>query len=185
MMRLRVSWTGPGVVGPSVTTFYGVGSPSTWRGAVLGWLQSLASNIPDDVQLTVPASGDEMNPTSGEIEGSWSAGTAAVVNGTNNNAFAIGVGLRFVWETADITRGRHVRGSTYIVPIAQQVFDTTGRLSPATQTTLLTAANTYLTDAQGTPVVWTRPKGFLPGAMRPITGVSLPENPTTLRSRRT
>jgi hypothetical protein len=185
MMRLRVSWTGPGVVGPSVTTFFGVGAPTTFRGAVVGFLQAQAARLPDDVQLSIPNSGDEINAATGAIEGSWSSGTAAVVNGTSTAAFAIGTGLRYVWETAGITRGRHVRGSTYLVPVSSALFDTTGRLLPAVQNSMVADGNTLLTNAQGTLVVWTRPKGFLPGAFNPVIGVAVPENPTSLRSRRT
>lgn len=184
MMRLRVSWTGPGVVGPSVTTFYGTGAPSTWRGAVIGLLTGELSRLPDDVQLTIPSSGDEMDPANGEIVGSWNQGTSTVLNGTSNGVFAIGVGYRFVWETDAVTRGRHVRGSTYMVPSSSATFDTTGRIVPSLQTAMATNAAAYLTAAQGTALVWTRPKGFATGAMRPITGFQIPENPTTLRSRR-
>lgn len=185
MMRIRIPWTGPGVVGASVTTFYGTGSPTTWRGAILSFLGREAARLPDDVQLSVPNSGDEIDPLTGELTGSWSSGTSTVVNGTQTGSFAIGVGYRFVWETSGITRGRHVRGSTYMVPAASVVFDTTGRILPASQNSMATSAATLLTDAQGTLLVWTRPKGFLQGKMNPVIGVLTPENPTTLRSRRT
>lgn len=185
MMRLRIPWTGAGVVGASVTTFYGTGAPATFRGSLLAWLTREAARLPDDVQLQVPAGGDEIDPANGDIVGSWSSGTGAVINGAQSGVFSIGTGYRIVWETEGITRGRHVRGSTFFVPCVGSMFDTSGRIAAANQTGISTSAATLLTDAQGTLMIWTRPKGFLTGKMNPVTGFLVPENPTTLRSRRT
>lgn len=180
---MRVAWSGPGVVGAGLTTFYftpGTADPAD----IKAFFTAEAGRLPDDVQITVPSSGDVIDPVTGEITGTWTAPGGGVVNGTATTGFAIGTGYRFVWETAGITRRRHVRGTTYMVPAASTVFDTTGRILPASQASMLASAQNLLTATTGTLLIWTRPTAFSPGKWQVITGVRVPENPTSLRSRR-
>lgn len=183
MDRIRVAWSGPGVAGPGLTTFYtlpGEMDPA----AVLAFFDALKGYIPDDVQLTVPSSGDTMSEIGGGIVASWAKPGGGVVSGTNNGTFALGTGLRIVWDTNGIRNRRHVRGTTYIAPVTANAFDTTGRVAPAVQTAVLAAANAFRTAMGGALVIWSRPKGVQGGIQSPVTSVQVPETPTALRSRR-
>jgi hypothetical protein len=183
MERMRLQWSGPGVVGAGVSTLFfndSMADPAEVR----TWLESIKGFIPDDVQITVPNGGDVMNPVSGAITGTWSGLGGGITNGTSSSSFLIGTGVRIVWDTAGIRNGRHVRGATYLVPVGANVFDTTGRIVSATQQNLKTAAENLMIALAGGLVVWSRPKGFPNGQVSAVTGVTVTENPTTLRSRR-
>jgi hypothetical protein len=183
MDRIRVAWSGPGVAGPGLTTFYTI-SGEMDPGAVLTFFDAIKAQLPDDVQLTIPSSGDSMSEIGGAITSSWAAAGGGVVSGTSSGTFALGQGLRIVWDTNGIRNGRHVRGSTFIAPVVSTAFDTTGRVAPAVQATFTTAANNLRTALGGALVVWSRPKGVQGGIMSPVTSVQVPETPTALRSRR-
>jgi hypothetical protein len=181
--RMRVTWSGSQVVGPSVSTFFfpisGV-DPA----AVLAFFDAVKSLIPNGVQITVPNAGDVINDATGDLNGSWAVAGGGNVQGTNANLFILGTGVRIVWETLGIRNNRHVRGSTFLVPVAANTFDTSGRITPANQT-LVTNAATALIGA--TPLglkIWSRPKGGVNGTSWDVTSARVPEVPSWLRSRR-
>lgn len=181
---MRVVWSGAGVVGPGLSTFYfddGFSDPTDVR----AFFFALASLIPDDVQITVPASGDVINPASGVITGTWTGTPVAVVNGASASTFAIGVGSRIVWETDGIRNGRHVRGSTFLVPLTTALFDTAGRITATHQGTIQAAAAGLLSSSANHMKIWSRPEGFPNGQVSTVTSVRVSENPSTLRTRRT
>lgn len=183
MNRLRVTWSGPGVAGPGLTTFYTVNG-SMDPSKVVTFFTALVGLLPDDVQITIPSAGDNITEISGDITGAWATPGGGVVSGTNNGTFALGSGARIVWDTGGIRNGRHVRGTTYLAPLVSTAFDTTGRLAASAQTTLTNAANALRTGLGGNLVIWSRPKGVQAGIQSPVTGVIVPETPTSLRSRR-
>lgn len=183
MNRLRVAWSGPGVAGPGLSTFYtvnGTMDPSDF----VTFFTAIAGLLPDDVQLTIPSAGDNITEIGGAITGGWTAPGGGVVNGSSSSVFALGTGARIVWDTAGIRNGRHVRGVTYLAPLVTAAFDTSGRLAASAQTTLTNAANALRTALGGNLVVWSRPKGVQAGIQSAVTGVIVPETPTSLRSRR-
>lgn len=182
--RLRVTWEGTAVVGPTISTFYypaGSASP----GAVLNLFTAMQARVPIGVQWTVPNTGDTLDAATGAIVGAWTAAGGGVVGATGATAFTLGVGARIVWETAGIRNKRHVRGSTFIAPMLGAQFGTNGRLSTTVQAAMLTAAGAYLTATSGFAVIWSRPKGGVNGTFSPITSARVPIEPSWLRSRRT
>jgi hypothetical protein len=183
MNRIRIKWSGPGVAGPGLTTFYTI-SGEMDPAAFLSFFDALKTYLPDDVQVTVPSSGDSMSEIGGAITNSWAAVGGGVVSGTSSGTFAIGQGVRIVWDTDGIRNGRHVRGTTFLVPVVSTVYDTSGRVAPAVQTAITTAANNLRTALSGALVIWSRPKGVQGGILSPVTSVQVPETPTALRSRR-
>ena len=183
MDRIRVAWSGGGVAGPGLTTFYtlsGQMDPSD----VFAFFDAVKAHLPDDVQVTIPSNGDVVSEVTGGITGTWAAAGGGVVNGTSSGIFQLGGGIRLVWDTAGLRNGRHVRGTTFMVPVIASDFDTTGRVLPASQTFWQSAANGLRVGLGGNLVVWSRPKGVQAGMASPVTAVSVPETPTSLRSRR-
>ena len=152
--------------------------------AVLAYFDAIKGHLPDDVQITVPSSGDVISEATGGITGAWAAPGGGVVSGSSSGIFMLGGGVRIVWDTAGLRNGRHVRGSTFIAPVVQTDFDTSGRVAPAAQTFHQSAANGLLVALGGAMVIWSRPKGVQAGMASAVTSVSVPETPTSLRSRR-
>jgi len=181
--RVRVSFTGSQVVGPAIATHYFT-SGSADPAATLAFWNAVKALFPVGVDITVPNSGDVINDTNGVITAAWAVAGGGTVTGTGTGAFVLGTGTRIVWETEAITNGRHVRGSTFLVPLVGSAFDASGRLTTTAKSTVTSAGNTFLTANPGQVVVWTRPRPGVNGKSSAITTVAVSEQPSWLRSRR-
>jgi len=170
------------VAGPGLTPFYSAGEmePS----AVTAFYTAIAGPIPDDVQVPIPHSGDLIDEVTGNITGSWASTGGGIVNGTSTAVFMLGGGYRIVWETNGIRNGRHVRGVTFVVPSASTCFDSSGRMTSASQSLATTAATNLISGMTGGLVIWSRPMPGLNGVSHPLTSARAPETPTAPRSRR-
>lgn len=195
IQRLRITIGGGGVVGPGVMTFYAAPTAgANLVGAAKTFLTSLAPNIPNTVTFEVPGGGDTFDDVTGALGAPWTASGAGQVVGTGNTAFAVGSGFRIRWVTPGIVANRHLVGTTYVVPSIGGCFDSTGRMAPATFTSVSSTANTFLSTAGLNLGVWSKPAparlgkhGTLParsGKFWAATSVILPTLPTALRSRR-
>jgi hypothetical protein len=185
LARLRVELIGAAVVGPSVMTLYQDAANTGLPAATVTWLNAIKANFPPSLSFVVPGGGDILGEADGALIGSWSDGGGATVVGTGTGGFAIGVGARVRWTTAGITRGRRVRGTTFLVPLMSGSYETDGRIRAATVTALQTPTNAFLTTMGSNLLIWSRPKGADAGDSHPVTAASIPNLPSTLRSRRT
>lgn len=180
------------MVGPGVSTLYCADDPVGWPTAAHDFFAAFASALPTGLSIRVPNTGDIIDATTGEITGTWVQGTApALVNGVGGGVYAKGVGLQVKWSTSGITRGRRVKGTTFIVPLIASAFDSDGTLSSTWVTAGATAGNAYITAAAGA-CIYTRPKpapGGIgpdsPGKIQLITGAVVPDRVSWLRTRRT
>lgn len=182
--RMRVTFVGNPVVGPSIATHYfrgGTADPA----AIFQFWTNLKGVMPSGITITVPNAGDTLNDTTGKITSAWtsSGGGDILTNGLGN--FTLGVGGRIVWETGAITNGRHVRGATYVVPLYGSAYGANGRLSSGAEGVLQTSATTLLAAVIGDLVVLTRPRPGVNGKMSAVSGSSVSSNISWLRSRRT
>jgi hypothetical protein len=111
----------------------------------------------------------------------------AVLTGSTTENYAAGVGFRFVWNTAGVTRRRRVRGSTYIVPIKGSFYGPDGTIDNTLITNALASAATLVAADSGSMRVWSRPSaaGASDGAAHQVLSASVPDTVTWLRSRRT
>jgi hypothetical protein len=195
LFRVRVQLTGAAVVGPSVMTLY-LTSPATgFTAALTTWLNAIKANLPPSLVCQVPNTGDRIDEASGDLTGTYTDGTAASVTGTGVGGFAIGVGARVVWGTAGIVGGRRVRGTTFLVPLMGGTFDSSGRMQPATVTSLNTPTQTLIASLGSAFCIYSRhlPERVVNGVVKPermgsshpVTSATIMTNPTTLRSRRT
>lgn len=192
MHRYQVSWQNwPGA--PGVTSFFtdpasGNPDPAPLR----TFFNALAGLLPSGLTITVPATGDLIEETTGQLAGTWTATpTPTVVTGTNTNTYAGNAGAVVHWLSTDVVNGRRVRGRSFLVPLGSSVFDTAGSLSSGTLTTIQTAAAALLASATWHPVVWARPytdpAGIHPsrvGSKHPATSYRVPDLAISLRSRR-
>jgi len=88
------------------------------------------------------------------------------------------------WNTPGTRNGRHVIGTTFLVPLASSAYTTDGFLLGAVSSALQSAANALL--AAETFYILSRPSGPLPdGTSWVAVAGTVPLNVSWLRSRRT
>lgn len=186
--RMRVAWSGAGVVGPGVTTFFV--DPAVQEfvpDQVKTFFSSIAVKFPNTVTWTIPNNGDSIEETTGALLGSWSvSGGGTVTGGATGASFAEGVGARVKWNTGTIVGKRRLHGATFLVPLANTCFQSSGQLDPAAATTFQNAAQALVTAHGGALAVWHRPKkGTGPtGSHGPITTAQVPLNVSWLKTRK-
>lgn len=186
LAQIKVRLDGAGVTGGGVSTFYcDVAEVSAAPDALESFYSVVAASSPDDVTFTIPADGFTIDDTSGEIDGTWSVAAAgSTFPGAANTGFQMGVGTRVRWLTSGVRNGRHVVGTTFIVPLASSAFTTAGLLASANQAALQAAGNALIASL---PIrIVSRPLGPLPdGISSLVDSASVPLQVSWLRSRRT
>lgn len=191
IQRLRCEWTGTGIEGPGLTTFFAEadGTKSISVGAA-ALFETIKAQLPTGTTITVPGGGDLIDEGTGELVGTWGGGPATQVIGTGTGGFAGGVGVRLVFETGVIRAGRRVRGSAFIVPVLSSAYFTDGTPTSTFLNTITTGISNFNVQVAGRQRVWSRPKpatatrGALPGAAVPVSNVTCPDKVSWLRSRR-
>ncbi len=182
MERIPVVWSG--AVGlPGVSVFYGVPGTPSLNGDVLAFFDAIKALIPTVVQITVPSSGDLIEDSDGSLAGTWSNSSGGTVTGTGSGGYPASVGAACVWNTSGVRGGRRVRGRTFITPCVNLLFDTNGTLETSRLAILQAAANALA--VTGRMLVWSRPSVALgAGDSSAVTGATVPDRVTALRSRR-
>lgn len=169
--------------GLGLSTFYavdGVDMVDDWY----QFLLDVQSRIPLGVTLSSPGDGDEIDDATGTLVGSWSGSTGFSITGTGTGSWAAGVGLFVRWTTPGIYRGRRVKGRTFMCPLNSFSFDSVGTLDTNARNEFATAATTLLASHPGNMLIWSRPVDSTPGESNPVTGSSVDDRVTSLRSRR-
>lgn len=192
MSRIRATWTGfPGA--PGVSTFYSL-NPAADLPLIHGFFAALIGSLPADVTIQVEGSGDVIDETTGNLTGGWSDTAPAAVQGTSTLAYAAPAGFVVIWETGVVMDQSRLRGKTYIVPAAAEVFAADGSLSADNLPYLRGAAEDLA--AANDLVVWHRPRaaraadGSRPavtaraGGYSSISGATIHDIAAILTSRR-
>jgi hypothetical protein len=183
--RHRVTFTGAGVVGPSVSTFYSlVADVSVNNAALKTFYDAVAVQLASPMQLTVQESGDTLESTNGDLVDTWIAtGTGGTTNTTGSTDFSLGVGARVKWLTGGTFHGRRVVGSTFLVPLGAPAFAGAGALATGFINVALPAAQTLV--ANSSLLIWSRPgPGASDGEVNQVTAAQVPDAVSWLRSRR-
>lgn len=192
IMRIRVAWSGVPVIGPGVSTFYFVSGGTGIPAALVTLFTALKNYVPTGVSWVIPNDLDIINAESGELTGATTlTGGGTVLSSGGAVDYKPGVGGRIVWSTAGFTRGRRVRGTTFLVPMTSQEIPN-GQVQTGTRANIVTACNAFMATGGFVPAVYTKPKPApggigpaTPGKRELITGASVPPGMTWLRSRRT
>lgn len=169
---------------PGVSTFYALPAATGAVAALSAFFNVVDAYIPDAVTLTIPESGDSIESTTGELVGGWTSTGGDVVGGVSTQDWAAGVGMRVVWQTNTIIRGRRLRGATFLAPLAVTAYDNNGTLDSTVHGVVQAAATTLATGSH--LIVWSRPStpGGSDGGYGSVTASTIPDRPTSLRSRR-
>lgn len=189
LYRMRVQWGGTGVVGGGISTFY-FASGATLANispAVNTFFTAIKGNVPNTVTWTIPNGGDTLEDTTGELVGSWSSGGSFTVVATGTNQWASGVGGRFNWQTNTVINKRRLRGSTFICPMPNNLFDTDGTLNNTAVATMNTAAAAFIASTGVDFSIYHKPhpKGATNGEAHAVLSGTFPDKISWLRTRRT
>lgn len=185
LQRIRVQWTGPSVVGPSVSTFYAAEAAVGVNSGIHAFFDNIKASFSTETTWKVDDSGDLLDVGSGELTGTWSDSATASVTGTAATQYTLGVGCRVKWQTAGVTNGRRVTGSTFLCPIPHANFDGSGQLNNTFVGIVQTAADNLVSVHGADLRIWHRPVNGVGGAAYAISAAVVPDKVSWLRSRRT
>lgn len=183
--RVRCEWSGSGVTGPGLSTFYFTSTATGFPADLQTFFQAIKALIPTSCTITVPNTGDVLDASTGALTGTWTDAGGSTTTGTNAGAFAGGVGISVKWLTNGIVNGRRVNGRTFICPIAGGSFETDGTPQASTVSALQTPATALITATAPDFVVWHRPQGGGGGNPNAIVSALVRDTPSWLRTRRT
>jgi len=189
--RIPVTWTGfPG--GPGVSTFYATNAALMLNGLEM-FFTALVDYLPSDVVITLPETGDVIDPVSGELTGTWTEAARDPIAGGAGGAYAAPVGIAYTWHTDTVVHGHRLTGRTFIVPTAGTVFDSDGSIATAWLGALGSAGDLMVSGTGGSFVIWNRPVTASPGppvrearagGFSEVISATLSDKAAVLRSRR-
>ena len=185
LARVRVTLSGPAVIGPSVSTFYFEESGSGWTSSLTNFYDNQKNRHPTTLSFQIPNSGDLIDDATGELTGTWTDGTTGNVSGTGASLFALGTGYRIKWFTGGFHNGRRVVGSTYMVPMDLGMLDANGNLGSVQMTQANAAAAALIAASSHELRIWSRPVAGAGGASHPVVSGNVPDAISWLRTRRT
>lgn len=178
-------WSGAGVIGGGVSTFYFGQGGTGIAAATRGFFAALAPWIPSDVTIGVGYVGDLIDDASGDITGVWSESSLTSLTGTAGLNYVRGVGGRVLWHTEARRRNRITRGTTFLVPLNEQAYEDGGSMSETFRADAVGAANALVNAGSNQLMIWSRPdKDTTNGGSTPVTSVSVPDTPSWLTSRK-
>lgn len=197
---VKTTWSGT-TGGAGVTTLAistPVGDPLTSTqaqaavNAVRAFWDGIKAIMPNEVQLTVQPTVDDITVSDGKLQGSLVVGTApASVSGTDTGSYSMAAGLRATLNTGSIHNGRRVRGAIFIVPAAAASgYNNTGTALDTAKTTINTQGSTLLsalTTAGLELLVWSRPTpkvSLNDGTIHVVNSITCNNKTAILRGRR-
>lgn len=153
---------------------------------IRNFLATLGTSMPAGVSITFPNEVDQFNTTTGELEGTLPTASQNAVTGVPSGNYSSAVGMCVNWTTTQIVGGRRLRGRTFLVPLAAAAYGPDGTLSDTVRTTVLTAANTFISEQNNLVMaIWAKPNPSRPeGVSAQVTSVSINDKTAVLRSRR-
>jgi len=200
--KVATAWAGT-TGGPGITQLYVANTTldaltqtqaQTAVNAVRLFWDTVKGYLPDEVLLTVQATVDQYEDTTGTLVGSITAATPpATVAGTSAAVYSMAAGIKMNLQTIGIRNGRRVRGSVYLVPGASAAMTTNGTISSTARASINTAGNqiiSTLAAANMNLIVWSRPLKDAAGNVTRLGGwtsvqsVDTNEKSCILRGRR-
>lgn len=177
--RVRAGWSGAGVVGAAISTFYWDATDTVFVGKIASFFTELAAGLYGGTSVNIPTSGDDIDSVTGEITGTWTDPGGHTVTGTNNSGVIDGVGALVHWGTGVIQNGRRVQGTTFLVPWATGGFGPDGRLKTDNYDIISSAAASLIGAGAGKFMFWSKKQG----AISITTGTPI-YSPSWLRTRK-
>ena len=192
--RVRVALTGfPGA--PGVNTFYFL-DVATAIESLNRFYTSIQSFMPNDVHVNVQRAGDTIEDTTGALTGSWLGGVTNPIVMGSTAVYAGPAGIMVGWETGVVADGHRVRGRTFLVPGASNIYDVDGTILTSALAPLQAAATQLVLEQSSSFVIWHRPRlarvatatrkalSAHAGSHALVTTSRVPDKVVVLRSRR-
>jgi hypothetical protein len=180
MERIVVTWTGLSGL-PGVSVFYGDLAGSA-NADIKTFFTAIAGLCPLGLTWTIPGNGDLIEDTTGALSGTWvngAGGGSVAASGAAQHAS--GVGAYINWRTGAVVSGRRLMGRTFIAPLMNSAYDSSGNIVTGNLTTLQTAASALVT--AGSTLIWHRPGAGAGSSHQPVSA-TVPDQVTSLRTRR-
>lgn len=195
--RSTAVWTGFNGA-PGYTRFsWSTGGTDTINNAILAahakFFTDIKSLLSSAWTITFSPEIVEYDMASGQLLGIMTAPTVPppMVGFVTAAAYPAGAGISIMWNTGAIFNGHRVRGRTFIVPYMGG-FDTDGTPTSGNESILNTAGVNLIADSSTTFAVWSRqwnktvkPPVQIGGAVTVVTGQTVKDQTSSLRSRRT
>ena len=183
--RVLVQWSNFAGA-PGIGHHYFMSGTTNKCASLRAFYAAAAAAAPNNTQIQVNNVGDIIDVATGLITGGWSEPAVAVFSAGGTGAYAGPAGAVVHWLSTAVVAGRRLRGRTFIVPLVNTVFDTSGSLASSYITTLQNAADALVSATLGNYVVYHRPTAAgNDGASGQIYGARVPDLAAVLRSRRT
>lgn len=183
--RITALWNGltglPGYTRMSFSGSLDAAACATAAGRMRTFFDAMKAYIPSGGVITFSETA-QVFTTGGVLTGELSYTPPAQVNGTGSGAYNGAGGGRVNWLTGAFLNGRRVRGRTYLVPQVSTAFDTNGTLSSGYISALTAAAAALVSGAPELVVISRLGPGS--GSESLVTGASVPDRASVLRSRR-
>lgn len=159
--------------------------------AVRTFWNSINTDIPNDVTLTVDPAVDSFVTSSGNLVTTFVAPVPpSNVTGASASNYSAASGARIRLSTNGIKNNRRVRGAIFLVPLGSGAYDSNGSITGSLNTNVVAAGVTLsasLADEDIHLGVWSRPSEVgvtEDGTWYPITGMSVNTKVAVLRGRR-
>ena len=184
--RIVLEWSGTAVTGRAVTVLHYDGSSlaappvATLKAA----FNAQAALFPSGTNIVFPGTGDTIDDTTGNLTGVWTSSGGGTVAGSTVGTTTMGVGACLNWKTGGIVNARRLRGRTFLVPLAGNVWGPAGTFTSGALSTIGTLANAI--QATGGLAVWHRPTtvGGSDGTSYGVLSNTVMGKPAVLTSRR-
>ena len=154
--------------------------------AVKAFLGQLAGGEPSSWSGQIAPNGRVLEETTGRLALFSNAPATALpsVPGVAGANYGAGVaGLVIGWTTATVNRARLVRGRTFLVPVARDIFDADGTLTSSALGQFTQAGNDLIASNLGF-CIWSRPRQGIGGVAAVVTSVRVNDKAAFLSSRR-
>jgi hypothetical protein len=156
---------------------------STAVASVQTFFSALADVLPNTVHIQVQNAGDILESTTGVMTDTWTSDAVDIVDGGINEPYSAPSGAVVNWKTATITKGRRLKGKTFLVPLSQTVYAGDGTLDSDKQEEIRTAAAALVEAQSESLCIWHRGTGT-DGTTGIVTEATVPDLAAILRSRR-
>jgi hypothetical protein len=141
--------------------------------AVADFWNALSPGLASGVTLTTSAEIRQLDPATGALETLWAISPSpSPVGGGGSGVGPSPAGGCISWNTGEVHAGHVVRGRTYLVPIALNVFQSDGTLTSGFVTIMNDAAVGLIGHSGPDFVIWSRPVASDPDHVPPIVGHS-------------
>lgn len=177
---------------PGWTTFYFDGEDPTQLANQFRWareyLVMVAGLFPVAWSAIVQTEGRLLQTATGILDTTTlipDDGTGNVVPGSNTaSGFGPGpTGLCISLTSVGVNRGRRVRGRSYVVPMAADIYESDGTIRPAYLTAYRPLVQALFTDTRKVGI-WSRPRLGTGGAFFVVSSTRISDKAAVLTSRR-